>query len=130
VVRKTPPNLPIHKSLIAELGLCYVATASCDGQPNVSPKGSILVLGDDHLAFADIMSPGSRANLEENTRVAIYVCRPEKFQGFQFKGTAELSKDGPVYDLLASEIERKGLKLPPIQNAVKVKNSEVRGLGG
>jgi len=101
-----------HKSLIAEVGLCYVATASSDGQPNVSPKGSIVVLDDDHLAFADIMSPGSRANLEENKRVAIYVCRPEKFQGFQFN------------------IEKKGLKLPPIQNAVKVKIEEVRGLGG
>ncbi len=119
-----------HKSLIAEVGLCYVATASNDGQPNVSPKGSILVLDDDHLAFADIMSPGSRANLEDNKRVAIYVCRPEKFQGFQFKGTAELSKEGPVYDALAADIDKKGLQLPPIQNAVKVKISEVRGLGG
>ena len=118
-----------HKSLIEEVGLCYVATASNDGQPNVSPKGSIVVLDDDHLAFADIMSPGSRANLEENKRVAIYVCRPEKFQGFQFKGTVELSKEGPVYDRLAADIEKKGLKLPPIQNAVKVKIAEIRGLG-
>ncbi|MBW2316834.1 MAG: pyridoxamine 5'-phosphate oxidase family protein, partial [Deltaproteobacteria bacterium] len=70
-----------HKSLIEDVGLCFVATASSDGEPNVSPKGSILVFDDDHLAFADIMSPGSRANLEQNERVAVYVCRPEKFQG-------------------------------------------------
>ncbi len=118
-----------HKSLIQEVGLCYVATASSDGQPNVSPKGSILVLDDDHLAFAEIMSPGSRANLEQNDKVAIYVCRPEKFQGFQFKGTAELSKEGPVYDVLAAAIKEKGLKLPPIQNAVKIRVKEVRALG-
>ncbi len=118
-----------HKSLIAEVGLCYVATASSDGQPNVSPKGSILVFDDDHLAFAEIMSPGSRANLEQNARVAVYVCRPEKFQGFQFKGTAELSKEGPVYDRLAAAIEKKGLKLPPIQNAVKIRVREIRALG-
>ncbi len=118
-----------HKSLIQDVGLCYVATASPDGAPNVSPKGSILVLDDDHLAFADIMSPGSRANLESNDQVAIYVCRPEKFQGFQFKGTAELSKEGPVYDRLAAAIDEKGLELPPIQNAVKIKVEEIRGLG-
>jgi hypothetical protein len=118
-----------HKSLIAEVGLCYVATASSEGQPNVSPKGSILVVDDDHLAFADIMSPGTRANLAENKQVSVYVCRPEKFQGFQFKGTVELSKEGPVYDLLAADIDKKGLTLPPIQNAVKVKVAEVRGLG-
>ena len=117
-----------HRSLIAEVGLCYVATASSDGEPNVSPKGSIMVLDDDHLAFADIMSPGSRANLEQNARVAIYVCRPEKFQGFQFKGSVELSQDGPVYDRLAAAIKEKGLKLPPIQNAVKIKVEAVRGL--
>jgi predicted pyridoxine 5'-phosphate oxidase superfamily flavin-nucleotide-binding protein len=111
------------------VGLCYLATASSDGEPNVSPKGSILVLDEDHLALADIMSPGSRANLEQNKRVAVYVCRPEKFQGFQFKGTAELSKDGPVYDRLAAAIEEKGLELPPIQNAVKIKVEKVRGLG-
>jgi predicted pyridoxine 5'-phosphate oxidase superfamily flavin-nucleotide-binding protein len=118
-----------HRSLIEEVGLCYLATASSDGEPNVSPKGSILVLDEDHLALADIMSPGSRANLEQNKRVAVYVCRPEKFQGFQFKGTAELSKDGPVYDRLAAAIEEKGLELPPIQNAVKIKVEKVRGLG-
>ncbi len=118
-----------HTSLIQEVGLCYVATASKDGEPNVSPKGSILVLDEDHLAFAEIMSPGSRANLEENERVAVYVCRPEKFQGFQFKGRAELSKEGPVYDQLAAAIEEKGLKLPPIQNAVKIKVEEIRAVG-
>ena len=119
-----------HRSFIEEVGRCYVATASSSGEPNVSPKGSIMVIDEDHLAFADIMSPGSRANLKENERVAVYVCRPEKFQGFQFKGTTELSQDGPVYDRLAAAIKEKGLKLPPIQNAVMVKVKEVRGLGG
>ncbi len=119
-----------HKSLIADVGLCYVATASSDGEPNVSPKGSIMVLDDDHLAFAEIMSPNTGANLKQNARVAIYVCRPEKFQGFQFKGSVELSQDGAVYDQLAAAIKEKGLKLPPIKNAVKVKVDEVRGLGG
>ncbi|MCP3986263.1 MAG: pyridoxamine 5'-phosphate oxidase family protein [bacterium] len=118
-----------HKALIEEVGLCYVATASSDGEPNVSPKGSIMVIDDDHLAFAEIMSPGSRANLEQNARVAIYVCKPEIFQGFQFKGSVELTQDGPIYDRLAAAIKEKGLKLPPIKNAVKIKVEEVRGLG-
>jgi predicted pyridoxine 5'-phosphate oxidase superfamily flavin-nucleotide-binding protein len=54
-----------HGSLIEEVGLCYAASASSDGVPNVSPKGSITVLDDDHLAFADIMSPGTRKKLDE-----------------------------------------------------------------
>ena len=43
--------------MIAELRLCYVATVTPDGKPNLSPKGSLRVVDDDHLAFADIMSP-------------------------------------------------------------------------
>ena len=58
-----------HRELIEEVGLCYVASTSADGVPNVSPKGSIAVLDDDHLVFAEIMSPHTRQNLEENPRV-------------------------------------------------------------
>ena len=118
-----------HRSLIEETGLCYVATASSDGVPNVSPKGSIMVLDDDHIAFADIMSPGSRANLEQNERVAVYVCKPEKFQGFQFKGTAELSSEGELYDMLSGMIKEKKLPVPPPVNAVKIRVQEVHALG-
>ncbi len=118
-----------HKSLIADVGLCYVATASSDGEPNVSPKGSIMVLDDDHLAFAEIMSPNTGANLKQNARVAIYVCRPEKFQGFQFKGTAKLSTEGDVFDMLVRTIKEKNIPVPPPKHAVTVTVDEVRGLG-
>ena len=118
-----------HRSLIQEVGLCYVATATKDGAPNVSPKGSIAVYDDDHLIFADIMSPGTRKNLRENPRIAIFVCKPDRFQGYQFKGTAELSQDGEIYDMLAKAIKDRKLPVPPPVNAVKIRVQEVRGLG-
>ncbi len=118
-----------HKNLIEEVGLSYVATASNDGVPNVSPKGSITVLDDEHLAFADIMSPGTRANLEQNANIAVFVCKPETFQGFQFKGTAELLKEGELYDALAAKVAESELKLPPPVNAVRIKVEKVRKLG-
>ncbi len=118
-----------HRQLIEEVGLCYVATASSDGVPNVSPKGSIAVLDDDHLIFADIMSPGTRKNLHENPQLTILVCKPEKFQGYQFQGTAELSQDGEIYELLVRMIKEKKLPVPPPVNAVKVKVEVVRALG-
>ncbi len=118
-----------HRSLIEEVGLAYVATASSDGVPNVSPKGSITVLDDDHLAFADIMSPGTRKNLMENPRIAVFVCKPDKHQGFQFKGTAELSQDGELYDMLARRIKERKLPVPPPVNAVRIKVEQVRALG-
>ena len=118
-----------HRDLIEEVGLCYVATASAAGEPNVSPKGSIAVLDDDHLVFAEIMSPHTRQNLEENPRVAVFVCKPEKFQGFQFKGTAKLSSEGAVFDMLVQTIKDKKLAVPPPKHAVTIRVDEVRGLG-
>ena len=34
--------------------LGYVATVSSDNSPNLSPKGTIIVIDESHLAFADI----------------------------------------------------------------------------
>ncbi len=118
-----------HRDLIEEVGLCYVASADGDGTPNVSPKGSIAVLDDDHLVFAEIMSPHTRANLEKNPRVAVFVCKPEKFKGFQFKGTAELSTEGAVFDMLVQTIKEKKIPVPPPKYAVKIRVGEIRSVG-
>ncbi len=118
-----------HRNLIEEVGLCYVASASADGVPNVSPKGSNAVLDEDHLGFAEIMSPHTRQNLEENPRVAVFVCKPEKFQGFQFKGTAELSSEGAVFDMLVQTIKEKKIPVPPPKHAVTIRVDEVRAVG-
>ena len=118
-----------HRDLIEEVGLCYVASASADGAPNVSPKGSIAVLDEDHLVFAEIMSPHTRENLQQNPQVAVFVCKPEKFQGFQFKGTAELSSEGVVFDMLAQTIKDKKIPVPPPKYAVTIHVDAVRALG-
>ena len=46
--------------------LAWVATASRDGEPNVTPKGSLKLLDDQHVVFADLFSLKTRKNLEEN----------------------------------------------------------------
>jgi predicted pyridoxine 5'-phosphate oxidase superfamily flavin-nucleotide-binding protein len=59
--------------MIAELRLCYVATVTPDGRPNLSPKGSLRVVDGDHLAFADIMSPQTMRNLKSNPYAEINI---------------------------------------------------------
>jgi predicted pyridoxine 5'-phosphate oxidase superfamily flavin-nucleotide-binding protein len=56
------------KRVVTEIQLCYAATVTPDGKPNLSPKGSITVLGDDELGFADLASPGTIENLRHNPR--------------------------------------------------------------
>ena len=54
------------RGLIEEQRLCYVATVDADGAPNLSAKGTLVVWGANALAFADVRSPRTVANLRVN----------------------------------------------------------------
>ena len=57
------------KHFLERQKLGFVATISPDNTPNVSPKGTILAWDDEHLIFADIRSPQTISNLENNSSV-------------------------------------------------------------
>ncbi len=57
------------KRVVREQRLGFFATVCPDGSPNLSPKGTTIVLDDDHLAFVDLGSPGTLSNLELNPAV-------------------------------------------------------------
>ena len=99
----------------------WVATASKDGTPNVAIKGSISVLDDEHLVFADLFSVKTRANLEENPKVAVMVADIEKMAGYILKGQAEFFANGPLYDQTVEDINKRApQKLPPPKYVVKI----------
>ena len=39
------------RRVVDEQRLGFVATVNADGTPNLSPKGTVTVLDDDHLVF-------------------------------------------------------------------------------
>ena len=47
------------KRVIESTRLAFVATVNADGTPNLSPKSSLAVLGEDRIGFADIASPNT-----------------------------------------------------------------------
>ena len=98
----------------------WVATASPDGMPNVSIKGSLRVLDAENLIFADLYSLKTRANLLENPNCAIMVYEESSRKGYCFKGRAELISRGPVYDQIAEQIKLRFPDAPPPKYAVKV----------
>lgn len=101
------------KQMVAHLRLCYVATVTPEGRPNLSPKGSLKVLDDTHLAFIDIMSPQTMRNLKSNPFVEINMVDPFLRRGYRFKGKAEVFTAGPVYDEVANELwTREGRQYP------------------
>ncbi len=88
------------KRVVREQRLGFVATVCADGTPNLSPKGTTAVWGDDHLVFADIRSPGTVANLRRNPAVEVNVVDPILRKGYRFKGTAEILSEGALFQEL------------------------------
>jgi predicted pyridoxine 5'-phosphate oxidase superfamily flavin-nucleotide-binding protein len=82
------------KRVIAEQKLGFVATVNADGTPNLSPKGTMQVLGDEHIIFADIRSPGTMANIARNPVMEINFVDPFSRKGYRFKGTARVVPKG------------------------------------
>ncbi len=85
------------KKLIGEIRPALVATASKAGAPNVSAKGSLRVLDDEHLVFSDMNSPRTVANLQENPRISI-ICLDANRRSCRIWGSAEVLDSGPLFD--------------------------------
>ena len=82
------------KRIIAEQRLGFVATATSDGTPNVSPKGTFIVLDDATIAFGEIRSPGTLRNLRANPRVEVNFVDPFARKGYRFAGVATVVERG------------------------------------
>jgi predicted pyridoxine 5'-phosphate oxidase superfamily flavin-nucleotide-binding protein len=96
------------KRVVREQSLGFVATVCPDGTPNLSPKGTTTTWDDDHLVFADIVSPGTISNLLQNPAVEVNVVDPITRRGYRFKGRAEVHVDGAVFDAVIAHYRANG----------------------
>jgi len=111
------------KKAIAELGPALIATASKDGKPNVSAKGSFRVLDDEHVIFADMASPRTMANLKENPQLSAILFDRSTRKGCRIWGKAvEISDSGDLFDSVSAEYAPRGMK---VKHVVKVAVDEV-----
>lgn len=108
------------KRLVREQRLGYVATVAADGVPNVSPKGSLTVLDDDNLVFADVESPHTVRNLEKNPKTEINVVDPLSRRGFRFRGTAKVVHTGTEYWKVLEMYRDEGADVRRIRSVVLI----------
>jgi len=73
-----------------------VATASADGVPDISFKGSAMVWDSEHLAFWERAHGETERNLTENPHVTLLYRNPEKRLSWKFWGSAELLREGEL----------------------------------
>lgn len=85
------------RAVIGAQRLCFAATVTPDGRPNLSPKGTIRAWDDRHLFFCDIASPVTRRNLSLNPCMELNVVDPVSRRGYRFLGSATLHRDDDVY---------------------------------
>jgi hypothetical protein len=100
--------------------LAWVATASLDGVPNTTPKGTVRLLDDEHLVFADLFSLKTRENLLKNPKVAVTIVDEKLRKGYQIKGTAELADSGELYAQIAGQLTAKQLPQPKYVIRIRV----------
>jgi len=79
---------------------CLVATASRDGRPDVSYRGSLMVFDEEHLAFWERAKGETLANLEQNPQIAVLYRNTQTRVGWRFYGIAEVLNDGPVREAI------------------------------
>ena len=83
---------------------CLLATQGPDG-PNISPKGSMIVFDDDHLAYWERSKKQALANVAHDNRVCVMYANFKAQRdgvlesGFlRFYGTVALHESGPIRD--------------------------------
>ena len=98
------------KRVVEEQRLGFVATVCPDGSPNLSPKGTTAIWDDDHLAFANIASPRTIANLRHNPSVEVNVVDQFVRKGYRFKGVASILESGASYDKALAFYRTRGVQ--------------------
>jgi len=111
-------------SALADGVPCLVGTVSRDGRPNISVKGSVLVLDDKTLAYWERAHRNAFANVGANPRVVVWYRNAAKADQLprgatiRFHGTATIHASGPVRDRVWEKVvpieqerdpERKGI---------------------
>lgn len=94
------------RAIIDATHLCFAATVSATGRPNLSPKGTIRVWDDDAVFYLDIASPQTRANLERSPYIELNVVDQLSRRGYRITGRASLHREDDVYRVAMDRIRR------------------------
>ena len=103
--------------------LTFVATADKAGITNVGPKGSTIVVDDDTLAYSESAAHKTLRNLEQNPHISVSVFDIERREGYQFKGTTSLVKEGSLFDTISERQTKRNRPVPKV--VVKINIAEI-----
>lgn len=89
---------------------CLMGTVSPDNNPEISPKGSVVVYGPDTLGYWERSHRGASTNIKSNSRVMFYYRNPDRAESLpqgaalRLYGTASVVDDeavtNAIYDMM------------------------------
>ncbi|WP_136656312.1 pyridoxamine 5'-phosphate oxidase family protein [Nitratireductor sp. XY-223] len=102
-----------------------VATVNEDGTPAVSPKATFVVFDEQTLAFGNLRSPGTLANIRRNAAVEVCFIDVLARKAVRIKGTASIiSKSKASAGMIAAFEEAWGDYLALMSAFVSISVSE------
>ena len=116
------------KRIIDEFGLVSIATASKEGIPHVSPRGTfrilvdVRVLDDQHVVFVNMGGHRAMANLKENPQLFAVIIHRSFLKGCRIWGKTEILDSGVLFDSISAEFKQRGVEIYAL---VKVTVQEV-----
>ncbi len=118
------------QKLVTRWRLGFIATVLPDGRPNVSPKGTFLILDDRTLGFAEIRSPGTLAGIAHQPEVEVSFVDAFIRKGARLRGRATVHlRDADTYAAYLPPFVAEWPSLAPRMNAlVTIDVTEVRPL--
>ena len=101
-----PRALHEHINTAFPAHVCLVATVLPSGFAQVTPRGSTMVVDDDHLGLWERGRGSTSATLADGAKVTVFFRKPPLRESgllpkggiARFYGTAEIHRSGPVYD--------------------------------
>lgn len=115
------------KEYINRSVLCWLATASSKNIPNVSPKEIFMAYDDDSIIIANIASPQSLKNIQENDNACLSFIDVFVQKGFQLKGNAKIitEKDSD-YRTMKNQLEKITKGKFPFSSIIQVYTKEIK----
>ena len=112
---------PDVKKYIDQSVLCWLATVSKDGIPNVSPKEIFTYLDDNHIGIAHIASPNTMRNLKTNAKVCVSFVDVFVQKGYKLIGKAVIiKKTAPNFSEVADKLLQMAGEAFPVQALIKI----------
>jgi uncharacterized protein len=106
--------------------LCWLATISEDGTPNVSPKEIFLPEGDKYVLIAHVTSPKSVRNIKANKNVCLSFVEVFEQRGFKLNGVARVVEPhDPDYERRVEPLKTIATERFPVQSFIEIEVTKV-----